>query len=174
MANILVVDLESTCDEDSPDFDNEVIEVGAVWATSTGEILDTFQRFVRPIENPRLTPFCMALTHIEQACVDAAFAWPKVAAELAAFAQGHAGLCWASWGASDRRQIEGECARHGIADPFAGLPHRDLKATFAKKRRIKRVGMKTAMQIVGIAPQGDHHRALSDALNIAMLLPWSF
>lgn len=30
-----------------------------------------------------------------------------------------------------------------------------------------------ALQIVGLEIEGDHHRALADALNIARLLPWS-
>ncbi|MDC6237022.1 exonuclease domain-containing protein [Ralstonia solanacearum] len=173
MQNTLVVDLEATCDENAPDFDMEIIEVGAVWATPAGAILDTFQSFVRPIERPQLTPFCLALTHIEQDRIDAASSWPTVAAELAEFAQRHAGQCWGSWGAYDRRQIERENARHGVADPLAGLPHQNLKARFAKARKIKQVGMMTALQIVGLAPQGEHHRALADALNIARLLPWA-
>ena len=171
MPNILVVDLEATCDENVPDFDNEIIEVGAVWATPAGEVIDTFQRFVRSIERPQLTPFCLALTHIDQACIDAAPSWHVVAAEVAEFARQHAGQCWGSWGAYDLRQIERESARHGVTNPLAGLVHQNLKARFAKTRKIKQVGAMTALRIAGMAPQGEHHRALADALNIARLLP---
>ncbi|MCA3187999.1 MAG: exonuclease domain-containing protein [Cupriavidus sp.] len=132
-----------------------------------------YNPFVRPTERPTLTPFCMGLTHIEQASIDAARSWPAVAAELAEFARLHAGQCWGSWGAYDRRQIERESARHGLADPLAGPPHVNLKATFAKARKIKQVGMATALQIVGLELEGEHHRALSDARNIARLLPWA-
>lgn len=172
MTNILVVDLEATCDENSPDFDMEIIEIGAAWATPAGEILDTFQRFVRPMERPQLTSFCMALTHIEQAHIDAALGWAAVATELARFAQSQAGTCWGSWGAYDRRQIERESSRHDIAAPFAGLSHQNLKASFAKVRRIKQVGMTTALQIAGLPLLGEHHRALDDCINVARLLPW--
>lgn len=48
-----------------------------------------------------------------------------------------------------------------------------VKATFAKARKIKQVGMATALQIVGLELEGEHHRALSDARNIARLLPWA-
>ena len=170
---ILVIDLEATCADDGsiPPEEMEVIEVGAVWATPDGVAIDTFQRFVRPTLRPQLTAFCQSLTHIEQASIDAAPTWPAVAAELAAFARLHVGQCWGSWGAYDHRQIERECARHGLADPLAGLRHRNLKADFAKVRRIKQVGMATALQIAGLELLGDHHRALADALNIAHLLP---
>lgn len=47
----------------------------------------------------------------------------------------------------------------------------NLKADFAKGRKIKQVGMTTAMRIAGLEPKGAHHRALSDAQNIARLLP---
>ena len=170
---ILVIDLEATCSDDgsiTPE-QMEVIELGAAWATPAGEVIDTLQRFVRPTERPTLTPFCRSLTHIEQASIDTAPSWPAVAAELAEFARLHAGQCWGSWGKYDARQIERESARHGLADPLAGLPHVNLKATFAKARKIKQTGMATALQIAGLELEGEHHRALSDALNIAKLLP---
>ncbi len=174
-APILVIDLEATCSDDgsiTPE-QMEVIELGAVWATPVGEVIATMQRFVRPTEHPTLTPFCLSLTHIEQASIDTAQSWPAVAAELAHFARLYAGQCWGSWGGYDRRQIERESARHGLADPLPGLPHQNLKATFAKARRIKHVGMATALQIVGLELEGEHHRALSDARNIAKLLPYA-
>ncbi|MGM9516787.1 DNA polymerase III [Roseateles sp. DB2] len=33
--------------------------------------------------------------------------------------------------------------------------------------------MTKPLQIAGFEIEGDHHRALADALNIARLLPWS-
>lgn len=171
-ALILVIDLEATCADDGsiPAEEMEVIEVGAVWATPDGEAIAAFQRFVRPTHRPLLTEFCRSLTHIEQASIDAAPTWPVVAAELAAFAKLHAGRCWGSWGAYDRRQIERESVRHGLVDPLLGLHHRNFKSEFAKRRKIKQVGMSTALQIAGLVLHGTHHRALSDALNVARLL----
>lgn len=171
---ILVVDLEATCANDgsiAPE-EMEVIEVGAAWSTLDGTVLDTFQRFVRPAARPQLTAFCMELTHIEQESIDTAPLWPAVAADLAAFAGRYQGNCWASWGAYDRQQIVRESARHGVAAPFTGLLHTNLKAVFAKSRRIKQVGMATALKIAGLSLEGSHHRALGDALNIARLLPF--
>lgn len=171
----LVIDLEATCADDgsiAPE-QMEIIELGAVWATPAGEVIDTLERVVRPIERPALTAFCLGLVGIQQVQIDAAPTWPTVAAELASFARRHAGQCWGSWGAYDRRQIERESARHGLADPLAGLAHVNLKAAFAKARKIKQVGMVTALQIVGLPLEGQHHRALSDARNIARLLPWA-
>lgn len=174
-APILVIDLEATCSDDgsiTPE-QMEVIEVGAVWAAPAGEVIATMQRFVRPTERPTLTPFCLSLTHIEQASIDTAPSWPAVAAELFDFARLYAGQCWGSWGAYDRRQIQRESARHGVADPLQGLTHQNFKANFAKRRKIKQTGMATALRIAGLEQEGDHHRALADACNIARLLPYA-
>ncbi len=172
---ILVIDLEATCCDQGtiPPEQMEIIEVGAVWANASGEVIETFQRFVRPLEHPQLTSFCRTLTHIQQASIDAAPQWSKVASELAEFAGLYSGLYWGSWGAYDRRQIERECVRHAIENPLVRLPHVNLKSTFAKARNIKQVGMTTALGIVDLKLEGEHHRALADAQNIARLLPWS-
>lgn len=170
---ILVIDIEATCADDGsiPSEEMEIIELGAVWATSGGEVIETMRRFVRPIERPQLTSFCSSLTHIKQASIDAAPSWAIVAAELTEFCRLHPGKCWGSWGAFDANQIQRESVRHAIADPLPGLFHINLKASFAKIRKIKQVGMATALQIAGLELEGEHHRALSDARNIARLLP---
>lgn len=172
---ILIIDLEATCANDGsiPIEQMEIIEVGACWATLMGEVIDRFQAFVRPAVRPQLSAFCRSLTHIEQAAIDTASPWPLVATELAEFVRLHhqPGCFWGSWGCYDRKQIERECARHGIADPLAELEHRNLKAVFAKRRKIKQVGMATALQIAGVPLEGAQHRGLDDALNIARLLP---
>ncbi len=96
---VLVIDLEATCDDADglPASDMEIIEIGAVWATAEGTVLDTFQALVRPVVRPQLTPFCRQLTNIQQADVDGAELFPAVAARLASFAQRHQAP-GATWG----------------------------------------------------------------------------
>lgn len=174
MPNILVIDLEATCDENAPSFDMETIEVGGVWAAGDGSVLDCFQAFVRPVVNPGLTPFCLALTGIRQADVDNAPTFPAVAEALRVFVARHQepGARWVSWGAWDNLQVLRDCERHGIAPPI-DLPHVNAKRLFAKARHIgKQVGMAKACELVGLRLEGMHHRALDDALNVARLLPW--
>lgn len=176
MANLLVIDVEATCDENDPSFDMEIIEVGAVWVAADGTVVDRFQAFVRPVINPRLTPFCSTLTGIRQEDVDSALLFPVVAEALRTFVTSHQepDAKWASWGAWDSRQLEKDSARHGITPPVA-LPHVNAKRLFAKARRIgKEVGMAKACELVGQPLEGSHHRALDDALNVVALLPWVF
>lgn len=83
------VDLEATCDEvgesESPrplavvPDQMETIEVGLVVIDlETLEIVDEFQRFVRPQINPILTVFCKKLTSIHQVDVDSARTYVEV------------------------------------------------------------------------------------------------
>ena len=173
---ILVIDLEATCDEgDELSAEHmEIIEIGAVWATVEGKVLDTFQSLVRPVVRPQLTPFCRQLVGIDQVEVDAADLFPVVAARLASFAQLHqAGQkTWGSWGKFDATQLARDCERHGATHPLQGFEHVNLKRRFAKPRKIKEVGMARALQMVGLELDGSHHRGLDDARNIAKLLPW--
>ena len=172
---ILVIDLEATCDDcDALAADEmEVIEIGAVWATAEGEVLEEFQALVRPTLHPQLTEFCQALTGIEQAQVDNAQSFAQVAEKLASFAQRYPkATMWGSWGKFDNKQIQRDCQRHGVASPLPALSHVNLKRQFAKSRKIKEVGMARALQMVGLPLDGAHHRGLDDARNIAKLLPW--
>ncbi|PZO11386.1 MAG: 3'-5' exonuclease [Betaproteobacteria bacterium] len=173
-ANVLVIDLEATCsnDESITGSNMEIIEIGACWVNPKGEILDTFQSFVRPVLNRILTPFCTQLTTIAQDEVDGAPTFDQVAPLLQEFAVKHyeENSIWTSWGNYDRSQFEYDSARHGVENPVAHLPHANLKKIFAKKRKIKRVGMMGALQIAGIEHTGEHHRALDDAINISKLL----
>lgn len=174
---VLVIDLEATCDEGDglPASDMEIIEIGAVWATAEGTVLDTFQALVRPVVRPQLTRFCRQLTNIEQADVDAAELFPAAAARLTDFAQRHRAQAatWGSWGQYDAKQLVRDCERHGIQHPLAAFEHVNLKRRFAKARKMKEVGMARALQMVGLPLDGSHHRGLDDARNIAKLLPYS-
>jgi len=57
---VLVIDLEATCDDADglPASDMEIIEIGAVWRTAAGSLLDALQALLRSVVLPQLTPFC--------------------------------------------------------------------------------------------------------------------
>jgi len=176
MTRILVVDLEATCADDDtiPPESMETIEIGAVWVDLQGEEIARFQCFVRPVINPRLTPFCIGLTGIQQADVDGGLVFRDAAEQLRAFVAEHTrpDSFWASWGAYDRKQFERDAVRHGVPVPIV-LPHLNAKRIFAKRKRIgKEVGLAKACQLAGLTMQGSHHRALDDALNVARLVAW--
>ena len=181
----LVIDLEATCFDGSSSVDRyaqdisiskdqmEIIEIGAVWSTQEGEVIEKFQSFVRPILNPKLNVFCQDLTTISQYDIDQAETYAEVAPKLRDFSTLYRNAeFWGSWGKFDLSQIESESLRHQIDMPIT-LPHVNLKRQFAKLNKIgKEVGTKRALSMAKIPLAGTHHRALDDAINIASLLPW--
>ncbi|WP_438026041.1 exonuclease domain-containing protein [Sorangium sp. So ce233] len=169
----LVIDLEATCSDDPafPRDEMEIIEVGAVLVdAATLRSAAELQCFVRPIRHPRLTPFCMRLTSIRQADIDAAPRLPSAVARLRELVRGKQAL-FCSWGDYDKRQLERDARRHGVALPF-GREHQNLKRAFARRLGEEReLGVGQALRRVGLSFQGTQHRAIDDARNIARLLP---
>ncbi|KNE65048.1 hypothetical protein AMAG_10714 [Allomyces macrogynus ATCC 38327] len=88
---LLVIDVEGTCDEHARfDYFNEIIELPCVLADGvTGDVIDEFQTYVRPIEQPTLSDYCTRLTGITQAQVDAAPTFPAALWRLEAWLQTH-------------------------------------------------------------------------------------
>ena len=175
MPHWLIIDLEATTDDGGwPVTEMEVIEIGASLVNREGRELDHFQRFVRLLRRPLLTPFCRKLTHISQANIDTAApiteVWPLFERWLGQHQPRLEG--WASWGDYDRLQLELEWQRNGLASALAQTPHVNLKQRFAKARRLdKPLGLNGALQLAGMQFHGQQHRALEDARNTARLLP---
>jgi len=85
----------------------ETIEIGLVVIDLESlEIVDEFQRFVRPQINPTLTDFCKRLTSIQQADMDCAQNYQEVGEELRTYVACYPNAAWASWGDYDARQLE--------------------------------------------------------------------
>ncbi len=180
---ILIIDLENTCLPEATrpaNYHGQIIEIGAAWVTLDGEVTDTFEIFVQA-ENP-ITDFCTELTGITQQDVSSGLPYPEAMQALAEFSSKHPGeTTWGSWGNADINSLNFDCAHHGVESPLKGWTHRNLKKEWSTPRReiirekyggkAKQAGMARALEIAGIPLEGPHHRALSDVLNIAKLLP---
>src|SRR5262245_46469487 len=115
--HLLVFDLEATCDDRAgmPKHEMESIEIGAVILRSdTLSAVSEFRAFVRPLRHARLTEFCKTLTSIRQEDVDAAPSFPEVIVDLRRWLYAFSSIVPASWGDSDRRQLEQDCRFHAI------------------------------------------------------------
>ena len=174
--HLIVVDLEATCSDDGavPRDQMEIIEIGAVMVEMDGlNAADTFQTFVLPVRHQDLTPFCTELTGITQEMVeDGGAAFPDAMAALKDWMRlGERQAVFGSWGDYDRKQFNQDCRFHRI--PYPMPRHINLKETFSTRQDLrKRLGMAGALKRCGLPLDGNHHRALDDAQNIAKLLPW--
>lgn len=173
---LAVVDLEATCSDGAsiPPEEMETIEVGIVVLDLQDgcKVVDEYASFVRPQVHPVLTRFCTRLTTITQQDVDGARFWPEVSAEVQVFLARFPELSWASWDNYDRNQITLDAKRAGVAECLPSGLHSNFKDYFSSIHNLKRMGMKSAVRRCGLEWAGTHHRAISDARNLAAIAPF--
>jgi inhibitor of KinA sporulation pathway (predicted exonuclease) len=178
MSLLLIIDLEATCDVDHgiPRSEMEIIEIGAVIVDlSSASVIDSAQFYIHPVVHRALTPFCTALTGIQQETVDHAPYFHEAIEQLRTWMQPHVLTAWGSWGGYDRNQMMQDCERHHIPYPLEGLDHINLKNAFGKANGFKRKGLKNAFIAINKADEmtGRQHSGLDDARNMAKLVELS-
>ena len=166
----VIVDLEATCwERGTSPARMEIIEIGAVvLAAAAGPAVSEFARFVRPVQEPVLSEFCIQLTGIRQSDVEGAETFPDA---FAAFVEwiGDEPFILCSWGAYDLGQLRVDCNRHRIPLPATFERHLNLKKIFADLHGIKPCGMAAALRRLDLTLEGQHHRGIDDARNIARI-----
>jgi inhibitor of KinA sporulation pathway (predicted exonuclease) len=149
----------------------ETIEIGLVVIDLESlEIVDEFQRFVRPQISPTLTDFCKKLTSIQQADVDGARTYQEVGEELRTFAGRYPNAAWVSWGDYDARQLERDAGFAGCRSMLAGLPHFNAKKWHAGLYDYRPKGLKQTVESMNLVWQGTYHRGIDDARNVASII----
>ncbi|WP_448118827.1 exonuclease domain-containing protein [Pseudomonas serbica] len=163
------VDLEATCDEVGESESPRRLAV-LPDQMETIEIVDEFQRFVRPQINPVLTDFCKQLTSIQQADVDGAGTYVEVGQELAAFIARYPNAAWASWGDYDARQLERDAGFAACPSLLEGLPHFNARKWHAGLYDNRTKGLMQTVESLGLEWQGTYHRGIDDARNVASIV----
>jgi 3'-5' exoribonuclease 1 len=164
----IAFDLELTCEQDAQNYPHQIIEIGAV-LFEDDELISEFQSFVQPLPPYQVTPFCTTLTGISATQISTAPHIQQAAARFSQFIVASKPQIVISWGQSDYRILSAECVAAGIASTLNGVQYQNVKQAFCKQRKIKHVGLKTALQICGISALGRQHSAVADATNLARL-----
>lgn len=166
----IIVDLEATCwQTGSSPSRMEIIEIGAVRLDApAGPPVAEFNAFVCPIVEPQLSVFCLQLTGIQQMDVDTADPFPYVLEYFLDWI-GDDPFTLCSWGAYDLNQFRIDCARHKVPFPATFERHLNLKQEFARLHSRKPMGMAGALRHLGLPLEGQHHRGIDDARNIARI-----
>ena len=178
----IVLDLEATCDESNVDFQMEIIEIGAVAVDSRGEVLDTFEQFVKPIVNSQLTTFCKTLTTIKQSDVDTAPLFPTALTNFQRWIATQADPTYEdvrlwSWGYYDKNQFITDCLFHRRGIQWILDRHYNLRVAFKTRHNLPRnPSMDVALALKEMPLDGTHHRGIDDAKNLVKLfvddMPW--
>ncbi len=149
----------------------ETIEIGLVVIDlETLEIVDEFQRFVRPQINPTLTDFCKQLTSIQQSDVDGALTYQEVGDELRTFAASYPDAAWASWGDYDARQLERNAGFAACPSLLEGVPHFNARKWHAGLYDDRPKSLKQTVESLGLVWHGIYHRGIDDARNVASII----
>lgn len=168
---ILVIDVESTCRQETPPVreESEIIEIGICTIdVALGKRLDKESILVKP-ERSKVSEFCTQLTTLTQEQVDKVISFAAACAILKKkyFSQQRV---WASYGDYDRRQFEIQCQFLKISYPF-GSRHINIKTLFAIMYALPyEVGMAEALELLNLPLEGIHHRGGDDAWNITNIL----
>lgn len=181
----VVLDFEATCDEGGAPQPQEIIEFPSVLMGHDGlAVLDAFERFVRPIHHPTLSPYCAELTGIPQSCVTAAETFPTVWREHQEWLRSHglkvsaadtgapfAFIVCGDWDL--RTMLPGQLA--ACEPPIDHVPAAfrswiNIKRHFAPARgETKAPGMAGMLRELDLTLEGRHHRGIDDCRNIARI-----
>ena len=168
--NYIILDLEATCWKDrSINKQNEIIEIGAVKIDNSGNIVDEFNKFVKPKLNPVISDFCTELTSITQEQIDNSQTFPVVISEFLHWINTKEEYILCSWGFYDKKQFQSDCKLHDLDYDWM-LPHISLKHQYASINNLKRpIGMGGALKKEKLILEGTHHRGIDDARNISKI-----
>ncbi len=169
--HFILFDLEATCWQGKPiDKVQEVIEIGAIKMNRYGEVIDEFNRFVRPVLNPVLSAYCQELTTIDQIDINRADTFLRVAEDFQDWIEifdSEYLLC--SWGRFDKRLLKQDCELHRMETEWLDF-HINVKRQYQELKRLRKPrGLKHAIEAEGFEFSGIHHRAFSDAENLSKI-----
>lgn len=172
---LFCVDLEATCcDKGSfPREEMEIIEFGGVLLDKekNWEAVDRVEFFIQPTIHPVLTEFCKKLTNITQEQVDNGLLYEQAYSLTGRYQLDRANqMSWCSWGEFDKNiMIQGR-ELHDLPPLLNPGKHFNLKVWYSRLNMTKKgFGLDKAVNREGLTFLGQHHRALSDAENVAQI-----
>lgn len=173
----IILDFESTCDDQKPIQPQEIIEFPSVLLDlETSQIVDEFESFVRPVHHPTLTPFCRELTSIQQSDVARAKPFAEVFEQHQAWLRRHDltadNALFVTCGDWDLNVML-PTQWTGRKDKIPRIYRRwhNIKRSYVEVMNVKKApGMAKMLKGLDIKLTGHHHRGIDDCRNIAKLL----
>ncbi len=166
-----VFDLEATCWENNTNNRQEIIEIGACIIDTYGKLEKSFSSLIKPVLHPTLSSYCKGLTKITQQEVDKAKSFPSVINQLLDWAEiPDEEYVFCAWGAADIKLIQSDSSLHKIDSSWLH-PYVDAKSQYhINKNMSSPKGLYKVLKQNGFEFEGEKHRALSDAMNLARII----
>lgn len=176
LKELIVIDLEATSWENEdgsktpPDgMRNDIIEIGAVKLnTQTGKISQKTSYIVKP-RNSTVSSFITKLTTLTQEDVNKGIPFRDACNKLKK-EFGTKNKVWCAWGDYDRIHFQRDCEFYNAQYPF-GVTFINAKTLFSLVYGLpKELGLRAAMEYLGLEFKGTQHRGHDDAYNTARVL----
>ncbi|KAA9004750.1 exonuclease domain-containing protein [Paenibacillus spiritus] len=164
--NYIVLDIEFNGRKFASEHPMEVIEIGAVRLNDSLEIVDEFSSLIKPIYFSTLNSFIRKKTGIPQEDIDVAPRFPKVMAAFRQWLDACPGdTLFLTWGGEDMKRIIQDVRMHKLDEAYwMEALYFDLLKGLVRARGLKNdVSVESAMELLGLSPEGSAHRALDDA-----------
>ncbi|MBK8955551.1 MAG: exonuclease domain-containing protein [Saprospiraceae bacterium] len=168
----IILDLEATCWNDTiQNREQEIIEIAACRINAYGKIENTFTSLIKPQKYPLLSSYCKQLTGIEQIEVDRAKKFDWVLNEFLNWCEYDEinPLSIFTWGKTDLQLLTQSCDIYQLEMDWLGQ-YVDMKSIYARMKGLpKLVGLDKALMLENFEFEGNRHRALPDAVNLAKI-----
>ncbi len=148
----------------------EIIQIGAVRLNSDMEEIDRFSTFIKPQIYKRMHPYVSKITGITESALKDAPYFDEAYEKFKEFVGDSKIYC--VWGNSDIRALYRNLGYHGIINGSVTAEYIDvqhLTQKYLKYGKGRSVGLKNAVELLGIEMNIPFHDALSDALYTAQV-----
>ncbi|HWQ30367.1 MAG TPA: 3'-5' exonuclease [Negativicutes bacterium] len=146
----------------------EIIQIGALKLDEQLQEISGFNRLVRPELYTDLHPFVEKFTGITSERLESAASFSEVYGELLQFLDSESILC--VWGISDIKELLRNISYHNLDS--SPVPKKYINIQRYASGRLScpkgtNIGLRNAVEILGISIQGSFHDAFNDALYTA-------
>lgn len=145
----------------------EIIEIGAAKVSEDLEIIDTFDRLVKPIIYRKLSPIVVKKTGIKPVDLEKGNSFRDVMKDFKEFCGEDFVLC--TWSTNDVKILQNNCIFHKLQYDWISKYY-DIQKQCSNILRLPKnqtVGLKNALQAFDIEIDGRLHRAMDDAIHTA-------
>lgn len=150
----------------------EIIQIGAVKLDANLNMIDTFQRNVKPTIYPAVNPFITELTGITTEQLSAEETFPAVYGAFSDFSGGSESI-FCSWGMTDMKELFRNIEYHKLDLKSVSKRHINLQPYASHHCNLppkKMIKLKSAAELLDIPLVYSFHNALHDALYTAEIL----
>mmetsp|Transcript_5042 Transcript_5042/g.12200 ORF Transcript_5042/g.12200 Transcript_5042/m.12200 type:complete len:571 (+) Transcript_5042:280-1992(+) len=171
---LCVLDFEATCERNTKIPNQEIIEFPSVLLdVQRMEIKSTFQKYVKPVKNPKLTAFCTELTGITQEKVDKGVSFEDALSAhgrwLHEETKGAATLIVTCGDWDLRTMLPSQCSLSQLSVPKNMKSWCNIKSLFSEFYKTGMGGMTGMLRHLKMELIGRHHSGIDDCKNIARI-----